>query len=201
MKNLEAEAPPSVWNSLYDDERTPWRSGGLTTIARQLLSKYAVGRRLLEIGCGTGSDAVSIARMGFDYSGLDISDVAIQCAKKRNLRKPLSFNCADFFQWSNEEPFDVIYEKGFFHGLAGRRRRNNFVRRVAAQLAPTGIWISVCGAADQKHEHFSRGAIYLRDLIEPAEVYFEVLEIVKDNYGLADPSKDFPAWYSALRRY
>lgn len=201
MKTPEAEAPPSVWNSLYDAERTPWRSGGLTTIDRQLLRKHAVGGRLLEIGCGTGQDAISIAKMGFDYCGLDVSEVAIQCASKSNRRRSVSFNCVDFFHWSYDEPFDVIYEKGFFHGLAGRRRRNNFVRRVAAQLAPTGIWISVCGSADQKHGHFSHGAIYLRDLIEPAEVYFEVLEIVKDNYGLADPSKDFPAWHSVLRRY
>jgi trans-aconitate methyltransferase len=200
MKILESEAPPAVWNSLYKRGKTPWRSGGLTSDARRLLSSYAVGRRLLEVGCGTGNDAAAIVKMGFDYHGLDVAEAAISEARASKKTKALDFTCADFFRWSGEKPFDVIYEKGFFHGLAGVRRRNTFIRRVASHLAPEGIWVSVCGSADQTRGDFARGAIYLRDLVGPAEVYFEVLEIVKGNYGLADESNDFSAWHASFRR-
>jgi SAM-dependent methyltransferase len=201
MKSLESEVPPCVWDNLYDCQKTPWRSGGLTKTTRRLLSTYPSGSRLLEVGCGVGDDAVEIAQMGFEYHGLDVSETAIRVAKAEKKRKALDFTCADFFRWAAREPFHVIYEKGFFHGLAGTRQRNRFIRHVASQLTHNGIWVSVCGAADQKHKRFPHGAIYLRDLVGPAEVYFEVLEIQKANYGLADQSKDFPAWHSAFRRY
>lgn len=154
----------------------------------------------MEVGCGIGDDACAISEMGFRYHGLDIAESAIRNARSKNAAKrSLDFACADFFRWSVEKPFNVIYEKGFFHGLAGVRRRNTFIRQVASHLAPNGIWVSVCGSADQICEGFPHGAIYLRDLVGPAEVYFEVLEIVKDKYGLADQTKDFSAWHAAFR--
>lgn len=201
MKNPASEAPPSVWNRLYEKGSNPWRSAGLTTTTRRLLSEYRNGARLLEVGCGRGDDAADIIQMGFEYYGLDIAEAAIAYAKKRNPGHGSDFISEDFFNWNSGQQFDVIYDKGFFHGLAGLRRRNSFIRRVARQLSSRGIWITVCGSADQTHEKFPRGAIYLRDLIGPAEVYFEVLEIVKDDYGLADRTKEFQAWHAAFRRY
>jgi SAM-dependent methyltransferase len=199
-KSFESEALPSVWNDLYERGNAPWRTAGLSATTRRLLSRYAVGDRLLDVGCGIGDDACAISDMGFRYHGLDIAESAIRNGRSTNVAKtPLNFTCADFFRWSDEEPFNVIYEKGFFHGLAGVRRRNTFIRQVASRLAPDGIWISVCGSADQICEDFPHGAIYLRDLVGPAEVYFEVLEIVKDKYGLADQTKDFSAWHAAFR--
>jgi len=193
----ESEAPSSVWNSLYDLRRTPWRSGGLTATTRRLLSSYAAGRRLLEVGCGTGDDSEVIVDMGFDYLGVDFAEAAIRKRKRGN---GAEFMSRDFFKWSCGESFDVIYEKGFFHGLAGVRRRNNFIRRTASLLNPAGIWISICGSADHRRKDFPHGTIFLRDLVEPAEVYFEILEIVKDDYGLADRANEFQAWHAVFRR-
>jgi SAM-dependent methyltransferase len=141
-----------------------------------------------------------IAKSGFDYFGIDISDTAIRDAKDSYSSKPIHFARVDFFRWSIIDSFDVVYEKGVFHGLAGVRRRNAFVRRVATLLRPKGIWITVCGSADHRRKDFSHGAIYLRDLIGPAEIYFEVLEVVKAPYGLADKEHEFDAWHAAFRR-
>jgi 2-polyprenyl-3-methyl-5-hydroxy-6-metoxy-1,4-benzoquinol methylase len=201
MKTLEREAPPAEWNRLYSRGKTPWRSSGLTGPTRRLLSMYAGGRRLLEVGCGMGDDSDAIVKMGFDYLGLDVADAAIRNIKTRRNGTAPEFTSADFFRWSSDKRFDVVYEKGFFHGLAGVRRRKNFLRRVAWSLAPQGIWVSVSGSADPNRcEDLPHGAIFLRDLVEPAEVYFEVLEIVKDDYGLADGANDFKAWHTVCRR-
>lgn len=201
MRKAESDASLKIWDSVYAKRKFPWRSGGLGKLTLHLLANHTRGKRLLEIGCGTGDDSVAIVESGFAYHGLDFSPVAIRSAKRHVRHKNITFTCADFFEWLPAEPFDVIYEKGFFHGLAGARRRNTFVRRVASQLEPNGLWVSVCGAADEKHDRFPHGAIYLRDLVGPAQVYFEILEIIKGRYGLADESRDFQAWYSAFRRY
>ena len=41
------------------------------------------GRRVLEIGCGIGTDAVSFARAGAEYTGVDLSDVSLAMARRR----------------------------------------------------------------------------------------------------------------------
>jgi len=200
MESLKSEAPASVWDNLYHLGKIPWRSAGLSVTTRRLLTSYAAGLRILEVGCGVGDDAEAIAEIGFDYLGLDISEAAIHEATSRCTSRTLHFECADFFRWSVDMSFDVIYEKGLFHGLGGVRRRNTFVRRAATLLNHKGIWVTVCGSADQRRVDFCHGAIYLRDLIGPAEIYFEVLEVVKADYGLADRDRDFNAWHAVFRR-
>jgi cyclopropane fatty-acyl-phospholipid synthase-like methyltransferase len=194
-----SEAPALIWDDLYRRGKIPWRSSGLSEVARRLLKTYAAGPKLLEVGCGLGDDADGLIEAGFDYLGLDISTAAVGDADKRYSSESPQFARADFFHWAPADLFDVVYEKGVFHGLAGSRRRNTFVRRVAAMLPPGGIWVTVCGSADRRRADFTHGAIYLRDLIGPAELYFEVLEVVKAPYGLADKDHEFDAWHGAFR--
>jgi cyclopropane fatty-acyl-phospholipid synthase-like methyltransferase len=200
MRTSACEPRASLWNSHYKDLNLPWRSGGVSKTTLTLLRRYKPhDQRLLEIGCGTGSDSTAFVDQGFEYFGIDFSEAAIRQAIK-NHRSTYNFACADFFQWTAKEPFSVIYEKGFFHGLRGVRRRNTFVRRAASLLAKDGIWLTVCGAADHRRSDFNHPAIYLRDLINPAEIYFEVLEVIKADYGLADRDHEFSAWHAAFRR-
>lgn len=154
----------------------------------------------MEIGCGTGPDAGDIVKLGFDYLGLDVSGEAVRLAESCHASDTVQFVQADFLAWSTEPSFDVIYDKGLFHGLPGVRRRNAVVRRIALALRSRGIWITVCGSADRRREDFCHGATYLRDLIAPAEICFEVLEVVKASYGLGDDGHDFEAWHAAFRR-
>jgi SAM-dependent methyltransferase len=194
------EAPGEVWDAYYRRGAVPWRSGGLSDPAARFLSAYAPARSLLEIGCGTADDAVAIARLGFEYTGVDTSTEAIRVAAGRKNEHSFRFLSADVFKWEPRERFDVVYDKGLFHGLAGPRRRSTLVRRIARLLNPNGVWITVCGAADRRRSDFGHGAIYLRDLVLPAEIYFEVLEVLKAPYSLADKDHDFEAWHAAFRR-
>lgn len=201
MQKVVTEPQAWLWNRYYKDLNIPWRSAGLSDTALKLLKRYKSGRdKLLEIGCGTGNDVPDILKLGFKYHGLDFSEAAVHQATSLHGSAVCSFSHADFFLWCPEEPFDVIYEKGFFHGLGGVRRRNAFIRRAASLLSPNGIWLSVCGAADHRRTDFRHGAIYLRDLIGPAEIYFEVLEVAKAGYGLADQHHDFTAWHAVFQR-
>src|SRR5258707_2663726 len=41
------------------------------------------GMKVLEIGCGMGTDGAQFAKAGADYTGVDLTEAAIELAKKR----------------------------------------------------------------------------------------------------------------------
>lgn len=78
------------------------------------------GKRVLEIGCGIGSDAVEFVKNGAEYVGLDISQKSVDLAKSRF---QLYGYAGDFYTIdasSKEEmnklgSFDLVYACGVLH--------------------------------------------------------------------------------------
>jgi len=89
----------------------------------ELLSESAgEGKRVLEYGCGPGSQAFFLAREGAEVSGIDISDVAIAQAKERAQTEGVAERCR--FEVMNAErtsfeddAFDLICGTAILHHL------------------------------------------------------------------------------------
>ena len=82
------------------------------------------GKRILEVGCGDGSNAIILALRGAEVLGLDISPRAIEIATERaqmhNLSGRARFACTPlelFVQSSNREQFDIICGFAVLHHL------------------------------------------------------------------------------------
>jgi SAM-dependent methyltransferase len=78
----------------------------------------ARGLRVLEIGCGLGTDGARFARAGADYTGVDLTDAAVELAQKRfelfNL--PGTFRTADAESLDfPDNSFDLVYSHGVLH--------------------------------------------------------------------------------------
>jgi len=78
------------------------------------------GKKVLEIGCGIGTDAVNFARAGADYTGIDLSTESIALAEKRfevfGLNgKFLQCNAEEASQYLPEANFDLVYSFGVIH--------------------------------------------------------------------------------------
>lgn len=78
------------------------------------------GKRVLEIGCGIGTDAVNFARAGADYTGIDLSAASLDLARRRFAVYGLrgTFHLGNAEELSEVVPvqvFDLIYSFGVIH--------------------------------------------------------------------------------------
>ena len=91
--------PHPSWNESYASGELPWDTGEPEPLLVEFVTSGAVAPgRTLEIGAGTGTNAIWLAERGFDVLGVDVSPLAVEMAKAkidgRDLR--CSFATSDF---------------------------------------------------------------------------------------------------------
>lgn len=80
------------------------------------------GRRVLEIGCGIGTDTISFARAGAQVTAVDLSEASLEVARKRaavfGLEDRITFYQANAEELSSVVPrehYDLVYSFGVIH--------------------------------------------------------------------------------------
>ena len=82
------------------------------------------GKRVLEIGCGIGSDAEEFAKHGADYVGIDLSDQSIALCRQRFEVLGLegefhNIDVTDIDALTTLGEFDLVYSYGVIHHFPG----------------------------------------------------------------------------------
>jgi len=98
----------------------------------------AHGLKVLEIGCGLGTDGAQFAKAGADYTGVDLTDAAIELARKRfelcGLKGRFQVADAENLEFPDES-FEVVYSHGVLHHTPDI---NAAVREIHRVLKPGG---------------------------------------------------------------
>jgi len=109
---------------MYREGTPGWETGNpASELVRTLDEGVISPGTTLDIGCGTGADAVYLARRGFEVTGVDCSPLAVERAHSRAEMESAAvcFVLGDVFKFvETAEPFDFVYDAGFYH----------FIRRV-----------------------------------------------------------------------
>lgn len=131
-------------NSHKHDQAGFLRGGGSTLFPDELeLLGEVSGQRLLHLQCNCGQDSLSLAALGADVTGVDISDAAIEFAQQLSRDSGIAarFERADVLDWLDQtgargDRFDRVFSSyGTIAWLADLPR---WARGVASVLAPGG---------------------------------------------------------------
>jgi SAM-dependent methyltransferase len=94
--------------------------------------------KVLEIGCGLGTDGAQFAEAGADYTGVDLTEAAVDLARKRfelfDLPGKLQTADAENLDFADES-FDLVYSHGVLHHTPETAKAVKEVHRV---LRPGG---------------------------------------------------------------
>ena len=119
------------------------QKGGLPSDEREAIAAVNwKGKRVLDVGCGTGLFAYEAAKRGASVLGIDYSPDGIREAKKLHQHKNLEFRCEDIFK-SNalKEKFDVVVSLGTLEHMDDPDRAIRIFKKL---LKPRGSILLTC---------------------------------------------------------
>lgn len=171
---------PWLYNTLYRLGIAPWDTGVRPHIVDLVESgriSPGSGVRVLDLGCGTGSESVYLARQGFDVVGVDYSRVALDRARARAAHEAPGANCrfayGDISSYpipGADGPFDVILDFGALDDMTGEPRENmaRLVHRYSRPGTVFVLWCFYARKEDVPRVKFA-GVSRMHSMLEPGE--------------------------------
>jgi ubiquinone/menaquinone biosynthesis C-methylase UbiE len=126
--------------SLWYFFHPPWDSGISPPELLDFISHHSAGRAI-DLGCGTGTNVITLVQHGWQVTGIDFAPRAIRLARHKMKQAGIQANVSvgDVTRLQGiEGPFDLALDLGCFHGLPDRPAYLAQLRRV---LAPGGHWL------------------------------------------------------------
>jgi cyclopropane fatty-acyl-phospholipid synthase-like methyltransferase len=140
-------AHPSFFKHAYD-RRPPWDIGRPQREIVRLEAEGLVRGDVLDVGCGTGDNALYLAEHGHRVVGVDLAETAIaearRKARERGLAQPVPAPAGGDPAASAGAPsFTTVTDCGFFHALDDAERVR-FADVLATLLEPGGLYLMLC---------------------------------------------------------
>lgn len=143
------------WDAIYRSGSPPWETGEVASeLVRVLDERLIEPCSTIELGCGTGADAVHLAKQGFEVTGVDSSPLAIEQARHRarSAGVPVRFVLDDVFDFAQTAgQFDLIYDAGFYHSIRGVDL-SRFLDMLWRITRPGSLYLALIGNTEEEAE-------------------------------------------------
>ena len=191
MKNLKEKMQEIYSNSPPDT--IPWNIQSPPKQLVELIENIKIDPcSVVDLGCGTGNYSIWLAKKGFQVTGIDFSEKAIELATKQAEREKVDCNFVvsdltgvDFML--NSE-FEFAYDWEVLHHIFPEDR-NAYLQNVVGLLKKDAAYFSVCFS--EKDPDFGGEGKYRKTPMETT-LYFssekEIEDLLIDHFKIEDVS-------------
>jgi SAM-dependent methyltransferase len=120
----------------------PWDTGVSPPELLDFIQTHKPGRAI-DIGCGTGTNVITLAKAGWKVTGVDFAPRAIKLARqkagKAGIQAEFLIKDATNLQGIHG-PFDFAFDLGCFHGMPQNGKRK-YLEQLDRILASKGFWL------------------------------------------------------------
>jgi SAM-dependent methyltransferase len=157
--------------------------------------------KTLEIGCGTGDNAIWLAQQGFDVVAVDASPIATEQARDKAAKAGAKgeFLVLDVLrEHVHGGPFHFAFDRGFLHTIESDQVRKSIAETVSRYLDAGGLWLSLLGNADEVRRGPGPPQRTASEIVNAVEPHFEILSLISGHFESrhVDPAR---AWVCLMR--
>jgi SAM-dependent methyltransferase len=191
------------WDASYQDGPAPWDLGHPQPPVVRLAERGAFTGWVLDVGCGTGENALHLAALGLPTVGVDVAATALAEARRKAAERGVdaSFLIADALRLDRlGRTFDSVLDCGLFHTLDDQERLTYVMSLAAVTHSGAVLW-GLCFSdaepgtggprrvsRDELHAVFGPGSGWQVDGIEA------------DRFETRYHSDGAAAWVASIRR-
>lgn len=132
------------WHEVYlavSEESLPWHSRQLDPDIKCWIKTQGIDQGdVIDVGCGTGQQAIELAKLGFRVTGIDFSRSAVAAAIRllpSGSKNPV-FRVADALELDEDSKYDLAIDRGCFHVLP-EDQRHRYAASLSSCLRPHGV--------------------------------------------------------------
>lgn len=196
------------WDQRYINSDTPWDSGIPSQHLKSFLDEDKVKPgRALELGCGTGTNAISLAQLGFEVTAVDLSTAALERAREKATQAKVKINFVEADVTAMPDlggPFPFIFDRGTYH-IVRKVNLSGFQTMLANMVEPSGFYLVLAGNANTLDPP-DKGPPTVRagEIVSEIELNsFDLVELKETVFhGVKIEGKEFTplAWYALFQR-
>jgi len=125
------------WNNYYNKDEAPKEP---SQFAKDILSYLEEDKKLIELGCGNGRDAVYFSQNGVHVVAIDQSELSIYNLQKNNSNNRIKFIADDFIETDmlKESEHDYVYSRFTMHSIT-EEEEDVVLNRVYSTLKKEGM--------------------------------------------------------------
>jgi SAM-dependent methyltransferase len=192
--------PHPSWNDSYaSGQPPPWDTGIPDPMLVAMIDARGIApARTLEVGCGTGTNAIYLAQHGFDVMGVDISPLAVETARTRAHGR-CRFETVDFLNATPPGgPFEFVFDRGCFHSFDAHQEQARFAHNVATSLLDGGVWLSLIGSTEGAPRDAGPPRRSAREVMNAIEPSLEILQFHSGEFDVF--GQHMKAWLCLSRK-
>ncbi len=191
--------PPNPFDRMYEGT-PPWEIGRpQRAIAELVESGRMKPGRVLDLGCGTGENALLLAERGFEVVGVDAARAAVAKAHRKAGTRGINaeFLVHDALSVSAlATRFDIVLDSGFFHTLSDEGRVT-YREELSNVMRPGGELFILC-FSDHEPNWGGPRRVTEADLRATFDRPFFVESLTRTLYETITEAGGAEAWLAAI---